>query len=61
VSYDTVATVSQVTSLLIFVAMFAGVLAYAFWPRNGARFEDAQRRALDLGHKPAGESERGRR
>jgi cytochrome c oxidase cbb3-type subunit 4 len=61
VSYDTVATVSQVTSLLVFIAMFAGVLGYAFWPRNGARFEAAQRRALGLDHKPAGESERGRR
>jgi cytochrome c oxidase cbb3-type subunit 4 len=47
-SYDTVATISQVTSLLMFIAMFAGVLAYALWPRNGQRFEAAQRRALDL-------------
>jgi cytochrome c oxidase cbb3-type subunit 4 len=47
-SYDTVATISQVTSLLMFVAMFAGVLAYALWPKNGPRFEAAQRRALDL-------------
>lgn len=47
-SYDTVATISQVTSLLMFIAMFAGVLAYALWPRNGPRFEAAQRRALDL-------------
>lgn len=46
--YDTVATISQVTSLLMFIAMFAAVLAYALWPRNGARFEAAQRRALDL-------------
>lgn len=47
-SYDTIATISQVTSLLMFIAMFAGVLAYALWPRNGPRFEAAQRRALDL-------------
>lgn len=47
-SYDTVATISQVTSLLMFIAMFAAVLAYALWPRNGPRFEAAQRRALDL-------------
>jgi len=60
VTYDTIATISQVTSLLMFIAMFAGVLAYALWPKNGPRFEDAQRRALDLGHKPAGDRERGR-
>jgi cytochrome c oxidase cbb3-type subunit 4 len=47
-SYDTIASVSQVTSLLLFVGMFAGVLAYALWPSNGPRFEAAQRRALEL-------------
>lgn len=47
-SYNTIATISQVTSLLMFIAMFAGVLAYALWPKNGARFEEAQRRALDI-------------
>jgi cytochrome c oxidase cbb3-type subunit 4 len=47
-SYDTIATWSQVTSLLMFIAMFAVVVGYAFWPRNGAKFEAAQRRALGL-------------
>ena len=47
-SYDVVAQFSQVTSLLFFIALFAGVLAYALWPSNGARFEAAQRDALDL-------------
>jgi cytochrome c oxidase cbb3-type subunit 4 len=51
-TYETIATISQVTSLLMFIAMFAGVLVYALWPRNGPRFEAAQRRALDLGRKP---------
>jgi cytochrome c oxidase cbb3-type subunit 4 len=48
-TYDAVASFSQVTSLLMFVAMFIAVAAYALWPRNGPRFERAQRRALDLG------------
>jgi cytochrome c oxidase cbb3-type subunit 4 len=43
-----VARFSQVTSLLLFVAMFGGVLAYALWPSNGRRFDEAQRKALDL-------------
>jgi len=47
-TYDTVATFSQVTSLLMFVAMFAVVLAYALWPSNGQKFERWQRSALDL-------------
>jgi cbb3-type cytochrome oxidase subunit 3 len=47
-TYDIVATVSQVVSLLIFVGLFAGMVGYALWPANGPRFEAAQRRALDL-------------
>jgi cbb3-type cytochrome oxidase subunit 3 len=54
-SYDTVATISQVTSLLMFIAMFIAVVAYALWPQNGSKFDQAQRRALDLDRKsPAG-------
>ncbi|MBX9591294.1 MAG: cbb3-type cytochrome c oxidase subunit 3 [Hyphomonadaceae bacterium] len=55
-TYETIATISQVTSLLLFIAMFATVLAYALWPRNGPRFEAAQRRALDLGRGPDGDT-----
>lgn len=47
-SYQVIATYSQVTSLLMFIAMFLGVLAYALWPSNGNRFEKLQRQALDL-------------
>ena len=50
-TYDTIATISQVTSLLMFVGMFIAVVAYALWPSNGKRFEQAQRRALDLDRK----------
>jgi len=50
-TYDVVATFSQVTSLLMFVAMFIAVLAYALWPGNKKRFDDAQKRALDLEEK----------
>ena len=55
-SYETIATISQVASLLMFIGMFAGVLAYALWPRNGPRFDEVQRRALDLGRRPGGDS-----
>ena len=48
-TYDTVATWSQITSLLMFIAMFVGVVVYALWPRNGSRFEAIQKDALDLG------------
>jgi cytochrome c oxidase cbb3-type subunit 4 len=48
VSYDTVAQVSQLVSLLLFIALFIGVVAYAFWPSNRKRFDAAQRKALGL-------------
>ncbi len=47
-TYEKVAAISQVLSLMMFIAMFAGVVAFALWPSNGKRFEDAQRSALDL-------------
>ena len=46
--YETVAAVSQVLSLLMFVAMFLGVVVYALWPKNKAKFEAAQKHALGL-------------
>lgn len=47
-TYDTIATFSQVTSLLMFMAMFAGVIAYVLWPGNKTYFEKVQNSALDL-------------
>jgi cytochrome c oxidase cbb3-type subunit IV len=46
-TYDTVATVSQVASLLLFVGLFVAVLGYVFWPANRDKFEKAGRAALD--------------
>jgi cytochrome c oxidase cbb3-type subunit IV len=47
-SYQLVAQISQTASLLLFIALFIGVLIYAFWPGSRERFEEAQRKALDL-------------
>ncbi len=47
-TYNTIASFSQVTSLLMFIAMFAAVLVYALRPANQKRFETIQRRSLDL-------------
>lgn len=47
-TYDTVATISQVTALLLFMAIFLAVLGYVFWPANRDGFEKAARDALDL-------------
>ena len=58
-TYDTIATLSQVISLLMFVAMFVAVLAYALWPKNKPRFEEAQRLALDLERRSSTDRGRG--
>jgi cytochrome c oxidase cbb3-type subunit 4 len=42
-----VASITQVGALLLFVALFAGVLVYAFWPGNKKRFEEAARLPLE--------------
>jgi cbb3-type cytochrome oxidase subunit 3 len=47
-TYDTVATVSQVTTLLLFLAMFLVVIGYVLWPKNGEKFNKAASVALDL-------------
>ena len=46
-SYEQVATITQIAALLLFVAFFIGVLIYAFWPGNKKRFEDAGRLPLE--------------
>ncbi|HZP08091.1 cbb3-type cytochrome c oxidase subunit 3 [Methyloceanibacter sp.] len=46
-TYEQVASVSQVVALIFFVALFAAVLLYAFWPGNKKRFERAARMPLE--------------
>lgn len=47
-TYNTVATFTQVTSMLMFISLFFAVIAYAFWPGNKERFDKAQAKALEL-------------
>lgn len=51
-SYDTVATISQVASLLLFIALFIGVVIYVLLPKTKQKLEQAQYRALDLDTNP---------
>ena len=41
--YETLADFAQTWGLLYFVLIFAGALAYAFWPSNRDRFARAAR------------------
>jgi len=47
-TYDTVATYSQVSSLLLFIGLFLAVVIYVLLPKTKDKLERAQRRALDL-------------
>ena len=40
-TYNTISAVTQVAALVFFIAMFIGVLIYAFWPANRKMFERA--------------------
>jgi len=46
-TYDQVASVSQVVALIFFVVLFAAVVLYAFWPGNKKRFEQAAKLPLE--------------
>ena len=46
-TYEQVASITQIAALLFFIALFVGVLIYAFWPGNKKRFEGAAYRALE--------------
>ena len=37
-SYQSVAAITQSASLLIFFAVFIGVVAYVYWPGNKEKF-----------------------
>ncbi len=46
-TYDQVASISQVAALLFFIVLFAGVVLYAFWPGNKRRFDEAAKLPLE--------------
>ncbi|HZP08668.1 cbb3-type cytochrome c oxidase subunit 3 [Methyloceanibacter sp.] len=46
-SYEQVASISQVVALIFFIVLFAAVVLYAFWPGNKKRFERAARMPLE--------------
>lgn len=45
-TYQTLSHFAQTGGVLYFVALFAAVLAYALWPSNRKRFDDAARLPL---------------
>jgi cytochrome c oxidase cbb3-type subunit 4 len=50
-TYETVVQITQPAMLILFVVLFLGVVIYAFWPGNKARFDRAARIPLDSGNR----------
>jgi cytochrome c oxidase cbb3-type subunit 4 len=46
-TYKQLAEFAQTWGLLYFVLIFLGVVAYAMWPSNKKKFDDASRIPLD--------------
>ncbi len=46
-SYEDIRSIAAMAGLFIFIALFAGVLVYSFWPGNERRFERASRIPLE--------------
>ncbi len=51
--YETLASFAQSWGLIAFMAFFAGVIAYAVWPKNRAKFNAAAHSVLDENDRPA--------
>ena len=47
-TYETIARISQVSTLLFFMAFFVAVLVYVFWPGNKLKFDSAARQPLRM-------------
>jgi len=56
-TYEDVRGLAAMAGLIIFIALFAGVLIYVFWPGNSKRFEQA--RGIPLEKDPDDISSRG--
>jgi cytochrome c oxidase cbb3-type subunit IV len=56
-TYEQVASITQVAALLLFIGMFLAVLIYTFWPGNKKRFERAARLPLEQDPDPNDEKD----
>jgi cytochrome c oxidase cbb3-type subunit 4 len=46
-TYESAQSIFGMIGLFIFLTLFTGVVAYAVWPGNGKRFEEAGRIPLE--------------
>ena len=46
-TYESAATFSQIAALVIFIALFLGVIVYVFWPGNKKKFDETANLPLE--------------
>jgi cytochrome c oxidase cbb3-type subunit IV len=46
-TFESATVVSQIVALVLFIALFVGVIAYVFWPGNKKKFDEAAQLPLD--------------
>jgi len=46
-TYQAATVLSQTVALILFVALFLGVIAYVFWPGNKKKFDEAAQIPLE--------------
>jgi cytochrome c oxidase cbb3-type subunit 4 len=51
--YESLASFAQTWGMLLFIALFLTAGAYALWPRNQQKFDDAARVPLEDHDRPA--------
>ncbi|MES0384530.1 MAG: cbb3-type cytochrome c oxidase subunit 3 [Hyphomicrobium sp.] len=46
-TYESATTFSQIAALVIFIALFLGVILYVFWPGNKKKFDETANLPLE--------------
>lgn len=46
-THETVTLISQIAALILFMALFIGVIIYVFWPGNKKKFDEAAQLPLE--------------
>ncbi len=46
-THENITVISQVVALILFIALFVGVIVYVFWPGNKKKFDDAAQVPLE--------------
>ncbi len=46
-TYESATTFSQIAALIIFMALFLGVILYVFWPGSKKKFDEAAKLPLE--------------